>query len=276
MKQKLNIPIENDLIIYADLFNINSKIKPLLIFSHGFKGFKDWGGFPYLMEKLSNAGFCSCSYNFTHNGVDNSEPTEFTKIDLFAENTFSREIDELGCVIDYFNNNADIYNIDKNRIGIIGHSRGGGISILKTAGDKRIKCLISLASVATFDRYGENTKKIWRKQGFLEIENTRTKQLMRLNLTLLEDLENNSDTLDIVKAISKIHIPALLIHGKEDLSVKYTEAESLYENSDKNYSELFLLENTGHTFGIVHPFSGTTDAFENVIEKMKGFLKAHL
>jgi len=263
--------------IFADLYN-NGKSgqKPLLIFVHGFKGFKNWGGFPYMLEKLSDSGYNAAAINFTHNGVDNSLPSEFTKLDLFSKNTFTRELNELKQAIDHFYYNAENYNIDKNRIALIGHSRGGGISILQSARDERIKCLVALASVAAFDRYGDKTKEIWRRQGFLEIENTRTKQMMRLNLTLLDDIEKNSAELDIAAAMSKIKIPVLIVHGREDISVKYNEAETLYSRSDKTKTELFLLENTGHTFGAVHPFKGTTDAFETVIEKIKGFLKAHL
>jgi esterase/lipase len=71
-------------------------------------------------------------------------------------------------------------------------------------------------------------------------------------------------------------VPALLIHGKEDLTVKFKEARKLYDNSDKNLTELLLIENTGHTFGVVHPFNGTTTAFENVIESIKNFLGKNL
>jgi uncharacterized protein len=250
--------------------------RPLLIFVHGFKGFKNWGGFPYMLEKLSNSGVIAAALNFTHNGVDSSFPMEFTKPDLFAKNTFSRELSELQLTISHFSDNAEMYNIDNRRIALIGHSRGGGISVLQSARDNRIKCLVALAPVSTFDRYGEKTKEIWRKQGYLEIENTRTKQIMKLDLTLLEDLEKNSGSFDIISAMNKINIPTLLIHGIEDVSVKFDESETLFNNSDKTKTELFLIENTGHTFGVVHPFSGTTDAFEKVIEKIKGFLKTNL
>jgi dipeptidyl aminopeptidase/acylaminoacyl peptidase len=265
-----------DFPVYADIYGINSKKQPLIVFIHGFKGFKDWGGFPYMLDNLSESGYKAVSFNFTHNGVDINNPMEFTRLDLFAENTFSRELKELNIVIDHFYNNAAHYNVDKNRIALIGHSRGGGISILQTADDNRVKCLVTLASVATFDRYGENTKKIWRKLGFIEMENTRTKQVMKMSTAILDDLEKNSENLDIVKAVSKINIPFLIAHGKEDVSVKYSEALTLYDNSKKEKTELMLIENTGHTFGVIHPFAGTTDAFEKVILKMKEFFKKHL
>ena len=254
----------------------SNKKFPIVIFSHGFKGFKDWGGFPYLMQKLSGAGFVSVSFNFSHNGVEKNTPTEFTRLDLFAQNTFSKELDDLGIVIDYFYENAGEYNADKNKIALIGHSRGGGISILKANEDKRIKCLITLASVSTFDRYTEEHKILWRKKGCFEVINTRTNQMMRLNSTLLDDLDNNKSRLDIVKASRALDKPTLIIHGKEDLSVKYSEAETIYRNSSKGSAELFLIENTGHTFGTVHPFEGSQKAFEKVIEKIIAFLRKYL
>lgn len=97
--------------------------------------------------------------------------------------------------------------------------------------------------------------------------------MMRMNVSFLEDIEMNSKRLDITGAIRKLKIPAMIIHGKEDLAVRYSDALKLYENSDKELTELVLIENTGHTFGTEHPFKGTTRAFEEVIEKTVSFLK---
>lgn len=249
---------------------------PLVIFSHGFKGFKDWGGFPFMMEKISDSELNCVSFNFTFNGVDNSNPTEFTRLDLFAQNTFTKELEDLEAVIEYFYANSDKYNIDKNRIGIIGHSRGGGISIIKANENKKIKCLITLASVSNFERYSDEHRKKWREKGYFEVLNTRTNQMMRLNSTLLDDIENNKSRLNILKAINRLKIPSLIIHGKEDLSVRFSEAEAIYDNSNKRLTELFSIENTGHTFGVVHPYEGTTAAFEKVIGKIIEFLKKNL
>lgn len=246
--------------------------KPVVIFTHGFKGFKDWGGFPYMMEKINSKGFAAVSFNFSHNGVDHEHPVEFLHLDLFAENTFSLELYELGLVIDYFYNNAENYTISRERIGLIGHSRGGGISIIKASEDSRIKCLVTLALVSTFNRYTEEYKRKWKEKGYLETLNTRTNQIMRLNSTLLEDLEINRNRFNLQSAVQKLSIPYLIVHGKEDLSVNYDEAMELYENSNKKYTELFSVKNTGHTFGVVHPFAGTTKAFENVIDKILSFL----
>lgn len=249
-----------------------NELKPLIIFSHGFKGFKDWGGFPYAMSKFAELGFAAVSFNFSHNGTSEEDAENFSRLDLFAENTFSRELDELGLVINYFYDNHERYNIDRNKIYLLGHSRGGGISILKASEDNRIKKLVTLASVSDFNRYSESHRKKWKEAGYFEVENLRTKQIMRLNYTLLEDLEKNSERLDIRKAVSNLKIPFLIIHGREDISVPYSEALEIYENSDKHLTELFPITNTGHTLGTVHSFKGTTEAFEKVIKKTSEFL----
>jgi len=249
---------------------------PLLVFSHGFKGFKDWGGFPYMMKTLAEKGYAAVSFNFSFNGVDKLHPEEFTRLDLFAQNTFSRELDDLQTVLDYFYMEANRFNIDRNKIALIGHSRGGGISIIKASEDKRVKCLVTLSAVSHFDRYSEDHKKKWKEQGFFEVLNTRTSQMMRLNSSLLDDIEKNKSRFDIISAVKKLEIPYLIIHGMEDLSVKFSEAEDLYENSKKELTELFAVENTGHTFGTVQPFSGTTKAFETAIEKIISFLNGNL
>jgi len=244
----------------------------LIIFAHGFKGFKNWGGFPYMLSKIAEKGFLTAGFNFSNNGVDESNPMEFTRLDLFAENTISKELSDLNSAIDYFYTNSDNFNINKEKIVLIGHSRGGGVSIIQASEDTRIKSLITLASISGFDRYSAEHKRKWKEKGFFEVLNSRTNQLMRLNSTLLEDIEINRDRFDILKSVSEVNIPFLIIHGKEDQSVKYTEAEEIYKHSKKETTEIFPVEHTGHTFGVVHPFTGTTRAFEAVIDKIISFL----
>jgi pimeloyl-ACP methyl ester carboxylesterase len=279
MPDKLDFHLVNKYgyMVDVDFFSVRKpgtgKETPLLIFCHGFKGFKDWGGFPYLMEKFSALDISAASFNFSFNGVGTNNPTEFTRLDLFAQNTFTRELEDLELVIDYFFLNSEKLGIDNEKITLAGHSRGGGISIIKANEDNRIKCLITLSSVSDFNRYSEENKKLWRKRGFIEVLNSRTNQLMRINVSLLDDLEKNKDKLDIQSAVKNLRIPLLIIHGTEDLSVRFEEAETLYKRSNKQLTEFFPVPNTGHTYGISHPFEGSTGAFDTVIEKMTEFIK---
>lgn len=247
---------------------------PLVILCHGFKGFKDWGCFPYMMDRIAEEGNFAVSFNFSYNGTGENDfdQSDFTRLDLFAENTFSRELDDLGSIIDYLFENKKKYSYDTGNITLTGHSRGGGIAILKTAEDKRISKLVVLSSVCNFDRYSDTLKKKWKEVGYFEVINSRTNQMMRMNYTLIEDLDKNKDRLDIQKAISKINIPVMIIHGAQDITVDYSNAEDLYSRSDKEKTKLFLIENTGHTFGAVQPFEGTTKALEEVLTLIEDFL----
>ncbi|MBE2255446.1 MAG: alpha/beta fold hydrolase [Ignavibacteria bacterium] len=282
-KISLKIPNRNGDSITADFRMIPSEFQkelitgqlPLVIFCHGFKGFKDWGGFPYMMDKIALAGNFAVSFNFSYNGVgeDDEDLVNFTRLDLFAQNTHSRELNDLKDVLNYLEKNKDTYNYDFDNITLIGHSRGGGTAIVFSAGDKRIKKLITLSAISDFDRYSDRLKKQWKQDGFWESENTRTKQMMRLNVTLLEDIENNREALSIETAAEKINIPWLIIHGTEDLAVDYSNAENLKSHNNKETSELILIEKTGHTFGISHPFSGSNQIFDSVIDTVIKFIQ---
>ena len=251
---------------------------PLLIFAHGFKGFKDWGGFPYMCEELTSHGFAVLSFNFSHNGVDDSSPMDFTRLDLFAENTHTIELNDLDAVINYLPQLAAMFTgkIDITKVGLIGHSRGGGLSVIAAAEHENIKALVTLAAVASFDRYTSEQKKRWREKGYIEMPNTRTNQLMKMNVALLDDIENNSKRLDIQNAARNLKIPYLIIHGKEDLAVKFTDAEKIYSSANKDQTKLVIIENTGHTFGVEHPFKGTTNAFQEMIKLTAEFFKRNL
>ena len=136
--------------------------------------------------------------------------------------------------------------------------------------------MVTLASIAKFDRYTGEQKKRWREKGYIEIPNTRTNQMMRMNAELLNDIEENSGRLNILNAAAGLKKPYLIIHGKEDLAVKYTDAENIYSSSDPSLTELNIIENTGHTFGVEHPFKGSTKAFDEAIKLTTEFFAENL
>ncbi len=250
--------------------NLNSN--NCLIFVHGFKGFKDWGFYPYLGNYFSNQGYFVITFNFSHNGIGN-DPSEFTELDKFAKNKVSMEISELCEIIDaYYDGYFGAKGIKP--IVLIGHSRGGAVALLSSLVNKKPACYVVWASVAKFDRYTKRQKEIWRKNGFIEVQNSRTKQMMRMNVDFLEDIEKNQiDSLNIEKAVRDLNKPLLIIHGNEDLTVPVDEGEQLYNWSDKRLTEFVKIQNTGHTFNIVHPFAGTNNKFDLVIQKTLEFIK---
>ncbi|UCH64916.1 MAG: prolyl oligopeptidase family serine peptidase [Ignavibacterium sp.] len=248
---------------------------PCLILVHGFKGFKDWGFFPYTGEYFSKNGFFVLTFNFSHNGIGDNL-NEFTELDKFAQNTLSLELSELNEVITAYKKGFFGEIADKG-IGLVGHSRGGAVALLVSSKRDDIHAVATWSAVSNFNRYPERQKNEWRKNGFFEIINSRTKQVMKLNVSLLEDIESNRDnSLSIEKAVKKLNTPLLIAHGEIDLTVPIKEGEAIYHWSDKEQTELFIVKSAGHTFDIVHPFEGSNQKLDSVLNKTKEFFNTYL
>ncbi len=246
-----------------------------IIAVHGFKGFKDWGFFPYVGNYFSDSGYFVITFNFSHNGIGEN-PTEFTELEKFAENTFTLEVNELIELISAIKNGF-FGDVENPKIGLIGHSRGGAISLLSAFHSNNVDALVTWSSISKFDRYTERQKKEWNEKGFLEVINSRTKQIMKLNKSLLEDISRNSgDYLNLKNAAGSISIPWLIVHGENDLAVKAEEGRKLFEWSDKNKTEFVLIPKTGHTFDVVHPMQNVPKAFEQVISVTGKFFEQNL
>ncbi|SDI16090.1 Prolyl oligopeptidase family protein [Chryseobacterium taeanense] len=235
----------------ADAFYPEEREKlPLVIFVHGYKGYKDWGAWNLMAEKFASAGFFFVKFNFSHNGTTVEDPHNFADLEAFGNNNYSKELSDLGVVIDYFVQN---HNVDSRRIILIGHSRGGGISIIKTYEDERIHGLITLASVDTLDRFPKNEAfEQWKKEGVYYVLNGRTKQEMPHYFQFYEDYEKDIHRFDVERATEMAKVHFLIIHGTSDESVNVKNAEHLHILHPN--SELYLIENADHTFGAREPW----------------------
>ena len=82
--------------------------------------------------------------------------------------------------------------------------------------------------------------------------------------------------LDIAAAAGRIRVPWLLAHGDADESVPVDTAPRLAALSGSGVTELLVIPGAGHTFGIKHPWAGTTPHFEAVLGATVGWLSAAL
>jgi dienelactone hydrolase len=156
---------------------------PVVVICHGFKGFKDWGFFPYVAERLSQAGFLAVSFNFSGAGVG-ADLQNFTELDRFATDTISAQVDDLGCVLDAVTDGSiGSGRADLQRIALLGHSRGGGIAILRAHEDRRVRAVVTWAGISNVDRWTPAEAREWRQRGFVEVVNTRTGQVFHMNVT---------------------------------------------------------------------------------------------
>ncbi len=283
-KTSSSVPSSEDLPIYYDLYTpIGHKERqsPLIIFLHGFKGFKDWGAFPDACTELATAGFGVLAMNFSLNGVGESM-TEFDQLGLFARETLSQDLDDVGAVITALqrgNISTERANIDTTNIGILGHSRGGHTAVAAAAEYSEIACLVTWSAVANYNaRWSEDMISDWENKGITEIKNGRTGQIMPINEVVYKDALENADRLMAINRVKELDIPAKFIHAKGDESVPFTEAEKLYNNCSSEDKEIKLIPNSGHTFGTSHPFEEVDfpEAFQQAFDSTQEWFEYHL
>lgn len=251
----------------------NGHLKPVIVFAHGFKGFKDWGHFNEMMGFFIENDFAFVKFNFSHNGGTVEQPIDFPDLEAFGNNNYTIELDDLSTVLDWVES-IEITEIDKDQIYLIGHSRGGGVSIIAANEDVRIKKLITWAAVSDLiNRYPTAIIEHWKKEGVLYIENSRTNQQMPLYYQLAEDTLENLDRFNIELATNKLTIPHLIIHGTADEVVTLEEARQIYKWSKKSLLE--LVEGANHTFGAMHPYAENSfpNGVQLVLDKTLAFIK---
>ena len=267
--------IDKKPILIDTFYSDEIKQKSVIIFCHGYKGFKDWGAWNLMATYFAKSGYCFVKFNFSHNGGTINDPIDFPDLEAFGNNNYTKELDDLNDVMDWvqshFKNNP---NINTNEISLIGHSRGGGIALLKSAEDKRITKLITLASVSDFaSRFGSTEEIIkWKNDGVKYVTNGRTKQQMPHYYQFFEDFKANETRLDIASATKKIDIPILIIHGDKDTSVNINEANNI-DNWSSN-SKLEIITDADHVFNTNHPWTKgeLSSELKSVVSKIINFI----
>lgn len=252
--------------------------KPLIVFVHGFKGFKDWGIFNLVSEAFAKEGFIFMKINLSHNGTTPENPLEFADLEAFGNNNFTIELNDLQDVIDSIAEGRvgiSENEIDIDSLHLMGHSRGGGLVILKAREDSRIKKVITLAAISDLTtRYPDEVLKAWRENGVQYIDNTRTGQKMPLYVQLYDDVINNPDRLSIPKAVQEMRQPLLNFHGTADETLPVAMAHQI--KAIKPDTELVIFEGANHVFDASHPWERgeLPSLFKQIVAESTQFLKA--
>jgi pimeloyl-ACP methyl ester carboxylesterase len=245
--------------------------RPAVVTVHGFKGFKDWGMWPPLADRLARAGFTAVALNMSGSGVEGSG---FAFPERFGHNTFSAELEDLGRVVDaLYQGQLDVAT--PTGLGLVGHSRGGGISILHAANDARVRALVTWSAISTVERWHQLERREWRACGVRQITNARTGEVLPLYTDVLDDIEENAAALDIRAAAERITIPWLLVHGTDDEAVNITEGKALAAAAPPS-TRVMTVEGAGHTFGAAHPWNGGSRDLDRVFDATVAFLSAEL
>lgn len=262
MRESFIIKGSNGRPMAADLHFDAGKIDvPILLYAHGFNGFKDWGNGNLMAQKIVDAGFVVLKFNFSHNGTTPEAMEEFIDLEAFSENNYTKQLFDLSQILQWITHIGNPYkqHFNINKIGLIGHSMGGGIAILLAANDSSIKALCTWAAIGEcktpWGNWSQAQLEAWRTTGTAYYFNGRTRQELPMRYQLYLDHFNNKAALDIHAAAKNIAIPWLICHGTGDTSVPPSVAASLHQ---KNPNSTLFITDGDHVFDRKHPWHATT------------------
>ncbi len=248
--------ITNDIYIGAnqkasllDLEKPNPWNQELVIFVHGFMGFKDWGAWNLVQDYFVNQGYAFCKFNLSHNGGTIDDGFDFPDEETFGQNRYSYEIEDLNCALDYVKQKLN--SIQK--IHLIGHSRGGAVVLIHGKNNPNITSITTWASISSIEKrmpQGEELKK-WQETNVRYIKNGRTFQELPQYYSLFEDFEENKEKFDLEKVVKDLHKPLCILHGEADSSVKIEEGKRLSQWSGVSLKKI---KDADHVFMTRHPW----------------------
>jgi len=234
--------------------------QPIVVFVHGFKGFKDWGHFGRLAEFFANQGAVFIKLNLSHNGVVVGGTGDLEELEAFGNNNFSLELDDLGQLLDALHTPGatplPAAQLDLHRLYLVGHSRGGALVLLKTAEDPRVAAVATWAAVADlYPRWPAEVVEKWQHDGVLYVPNLRTGQQLPMYYQIAENFFANRARFDLPALMPGLRQPVLLVHGDQDETVPLAAMHQLHAGQPT--AEVLVVPGAGHMFGGAHPWSGS-------------------
>jgi len=200
---------------------------PGLIYCSGFPGSEQCFR---IAKALSDGGYAVLKLNYR--GIRESE----------GEVDFASQVDDVKAGLTYLETRVEI---NREQIGIVGHSAGGSVAILTAASDLRIKAVAVWAAVANYELFlkfllSPHGNLMTRLDNWLGRREYRGKNI----IDQMKSILLTPPPKDYVEKISPR--PLLIIHQKNDLFVPAQHAYGLYERAG-DPKKLVIVEGRMHS-----------------------------
>jgi pimeloyl-ACP methyl ester carboxylesterase len=210
----------------------DSKTNNLIFLVHGFTGNMNGPADLYkrLAYRLTENGFAVYRFNFRFTS-DSFED--------YYKMTISGEVDDLKLLIKEFSKKY-------NKIGVVGESLGGSISILGYS--SKVNCLVLFYPAIFFK---ENIANRWSSDEEIRELNEKgvlpwvrsSGQKLFVGKKFIEEVNK----IEIFPEVSKIKCPIMFIHGNVDTTVSFTESERAFKIANEP-KRIEIIEGALHGF----------------------------
>jgi len=210
---------------------------PAIILCHGFTGHRieTHRLFVYTAREFCRRGFVVLRFDFRGSGESEGH---------FESMTVSREVEDLERALDWILNREEVL---KDKVGVVGLSLGGVVSLLTAARDKRIRVVCTWSSPADLKTLENGIKEVF---GEASLEKVMMKEYIDLpsgdrirRSFLLDAFDKN-----VLEAAANISPrPLLIVHGTRDQTVPFSHSEKLFDVAKEPKKKL-VVEGADHTF----------------------------
>ena len=203
--------------------------KGIVVCSH-FTGFKEYKHYYKLAKALAKEGFLVLRFDFSDCIGESQGSCETMSL--------THQIRDVVSAMDFLEERG------VKKIGLMGHSLGGTTAIVTASEDKRVKALVTAASLAKldWDTLFKKKNEEWKKQGFITFPSWKKGEI-KINYGFYKDLAQN----DATELIKKVSAPLLVIQAGNDELVPIKNGQGIYDNAN-DPKEINVIENANHMF----------------------------
>jgi pimeloyl-ACP methyl ester carboxylesterase len=229
--------------------------RAVVIIVHGFKGYKDYGMFPWLAAMLCESGHIVHRVNLSHSGMDHGHG-EFDD-SVFVRDTWSRGVEDITLLLDA---------IDRGVLAgqgcgavLLGHSRGGATCLLAAGRHGfeesygRVVGLVSLCSPSALGRITDESAESMLSEGSLPTPSSRTGQMLHIGAGWLQEQLDDPEGHDLLGQVEKIAIPVGALHGGDDQTVPPMDAVTI-AHANPSRVRVHIVDGGDHVFNTPNPF----------------------
>ncbi len=244
--------------IYGNTHLPEGVAKGVILIAHGFKGYKDYGMFPFLAAHAAEQGFIAHRFNFSHSGMTN-DIDSFARPDLFEKDTWNKQVEDYRAVI------RAVVTGELEGKGLpyvmFGHSRGGVTTLLtagRMAGDTGGEAtaqpagIITAAAPSRCHSFSEAEQQALLKLGSVESPSSRTGQVLKIDQGWLQEQIDDPASHNVQALVGKIRCPLVFVHGADDPSVPVAAAGEL-QQAAQSKTEVVIVPGSNHVFNTSNP-----------------------
>ncbi len=230
-----------------------------VVLAHGFKGYKDYGFFPWLAEHVAQTGATAHRFNFSCSGMDHGDgPFDES---AFTQDTWNRQVEDVLRVLAMLQDGTLAGGGD---VLLVGHSRGGVSSVLaagRHAGSdalSNLRGVVTLAAPSTCLSLDQAAQDRLLVEGVLSSPSSRTGQDLKIGRAFLQEQLDDSSGHDLLRQVGRITVPVTVIHGTDDDAVDVSAADEIARAAGG--CPVHLIKGSNHVFNTPNPSAIDHDA----------------